>query len=771
MNTYANIQKNASLSNPFSQKIVHLEKLNINLQKQKLMGEMEFFKDDEKTTLVALYRRILRQISSTIKCDDTRNVRKQIAKAIESGSLHRDQFGLNPVITGLQTAIIVTEEIGLQRASVISIMLCDCVSDTQLDSISTTYGADVATIIRGLVRIADLYSKNPVIKSENFKNLLLSFAEDMRVILIMIANRVNLMRQIRDTSDNEARIHVSEEAAYLYAPLAHKLGLYQLKSELEDLSLKYIEHDAYYMIKEKLNATKQARDKYIESFIAPISKKLTEAGLRFHIKGRTKSIHSIWQKMKKQKCGFEGIYDLFAIRIILDSPLPKEKLECWHTYSLVTDMYQPNPKRLRDWLSVPKSNGYECLHITVLGPESKWVEVQIRTERMDEIAERGFAAHWRYKGIKSDSDMDTWLSAIRTALESSDSSSLELMDQFKVDLYEDEVFVFTPKGDLYRLTKGATVLDFAYHIHSKIGNTCIGAIINGKNVNMKRELQSGDQVEILTSNSQTPKQDWLSIATTGSAKSRIRKAIKDLEAKRIAFVKEEIERKFKNRKIEYDESVYMHLIKKLGYKQVSDFYVAISNEQLDINTVIDRYVSLQTEERTPDATQPRSAQSFSMQDTEDEIRHESSDVLVIDQNLKGIDFTLSRCCHPIYGDDVFGFVTINGGIKIHRCDCPNSSELRKRFGYRIVRARWAGKGGSKYPITLRVVGQDDIGIVNNITSIINKESDILLRSISIDSNDGLFAGNLTVMVDDTRKLEALVKKIQSVKGVKGVSRN
>ena len=737
------------------------------------MGEAAFFKESEKALLITLYRKVIRQILPTLRTDDTRKVRRQIAQAVESGTLHRDVFGLNPVITNLQTAAIVVDEIGLQRASVISIMLCDCMKDSPelVDNVEAEYGADVAGIIKGLVRINELYSKNPVIKSENFKNLLLSFAEDMRVILIMIANRVNLMRQIRDAADDEARIKVSEEAAYLYAPLAHKLGLYQLKSELEDLSLKYIEHDAYYMIKEKLNATKQARDRYIESFISPISKKLKEEGLKFHIKGRTKSIHSIWQKMKKQKCGFEGIYDLFAIRIILDSELSKEKLECWQTYSLVTDMYQPNPKRLRDWLSVPKSNGYECLHITVLGPENKWVEVQIRTERMDEIAERGFAAHWRYKGIKSNSDIDTWLSAIRTALESTDGNGLELMDQFKVDLYEDEVFVFTPKGDLHRLAKGATVLDFAYHIHTKIGNTCIGAIINGKNVNMKRVLQSGDQVEILTSNSQTPKQDWLNIATTGGAKSRIRKAIKDLEANRIAFVKEEIERKFKNRKIEYDEATYMHLIKKLGFKQVMDYYLAIVNEQLDINTVIDRYVALQQDEATPDTTHPRSAQSYTMQEAEDELRNESSDVLVIDQNLKGIEFTLSRCCHPIYGDDVFGFVTINGGIKIHRCDCPNAAELRKRFGYRIVRARWAGKGGSKYPITLRVVGQDDIGIINNITSIINKESDILLRSISIDSNDGLFAGTLTVMVDDTRKLEALVKKIKTVKGVKGVSRS
>lgn len=568
----------------------------------------------------------------------------------------------------------------------------------------------------------------------------------------------------------EARTQVANEAAYLYAPLAHKLGLYKLKSELEDLSLKYTEHDVYYHIKDKLNETKASRDKYIAAFIEPIQHKLEEAGLKFHMKGRTKSIHSIYQKMKKQKCPFEGVYDLFAIRIILESPVDKEKQECWQVYSIVTDMYMPNPKRLRDWLSVPKSNGYESLHTTVMGPEGKWVEVQIRTERMDEIAERGLAAHWRYKGVKGESGLDEWLTSIRETLENADSD-LEVMDQFKLELYEDEVFVFTPKGDLYKMPKGATVLDFAFAIHSKLGSKCIGAKVNGKNAQLKQTLNSGDQVEVMTSNTQTPKRDWLNIVTTSKARTKIRQAIKEIEARQTEFAKETIERKFKNRKLEYDEAVMMRLIKKLGYKTVTEFYQDIANETKDANDVIEKYLELKKKEtENREDIVYRSAENFSMQAVQDD-KTFKEDVLVIDQNLKGLDFKLAKCCNPIYGDDVFGFVTISGGIKIHRTDCPNARELQSRFAYRIVKARWAGKShGKQYPITLRIVGHDDIGIVTNITSIINKENDILLRSISIDSHDGLFSGMMTVMVDDTSKLESLVKKIKTVKGVKQVNR-
>ncbi len=487
------------------------------------------------------------------------------------------------------------------------------------------------------------------------------------------------------------------------------------------------------------------------------------------MKGRTKSIHSIWQKMKKQKCGFEGIYDLFAIRIIIDSPLEKEKMQCWQAYSIITDMYQPNPKRLRDWLSVPKSNGYESLHITVLGPEKKWVEVQIRTERMDEIAERGVAAHWRYKGVKGETNLDEWLTSIRNILETSDD--LQVMDQFKMDLYEDEVFVFTPKGDLLKFPKGATVLDFAYHIHSKIGNGCTGARINNKVVTFREPLRSGDQIEVMTSTTQKPKRDWLNIVKTSRAKSKIRLALKETQVKEGLFAKEMLERKFKNRKIEQDESLMARLVKKLGFKEVSDFYKQIVDGSLDVNVVIDTYVDLQNRESGHGADGPaRSAEEFCFQNINTGVSRGNDDVLVIDRNLKGIDYQLARCCNPIYGDDVFGFVTINGGIKIHRTDCPNAPEMRKRFGYRVVRAKWSGKGTSQYSITLRIIGNDDIGIVNNLTSIISKDEKLTLRSISIDSNDGLFRGNLVVMIDDTSRMEALIRKLRTVKGVKQVER-
>ena len=673
----------------------------------------------------------------------------------------------------VQTAEILEEEIGLKGDAIEAVYLIPEIESGRItmETVAEQHDPQVVRILHGLNRIQQLYLKNPVIESENFRNLLLSFAEDMRVILIMIADRVNLMRQIRDTENVEAKMAVSQEAAYLYAPLAHKLGLYKLKSELEDLSLKYLEHDAYYMIRDKLSATKASRDAYIAAFIKPVEEKVKAAGINCHIKGRTKSIHSIWEKMKKPKCGFEGIYDLFAIRIIIDCPEDKEKMLCWQAYSIVTDMYQPNPKRLRDWLSVPKSNGYESLHITVLGPEQKWVEVQIRTERMDEVAERGVAAHWRYKGVKGETGLDEWLTNIRSMLENSEG--MEAMDQFKMDLYEDEVFVFTPRGDLFKFPVGATVLDFAYHIHSKIGNQCTGARINGRVVSIRQILKSGDQVEILTSSTQKPRQEWLSIVKTSRAKSKIRLALKETQVKEGLFAKEMLERKFKNRKVEHDESTMMHTIKKMGFKEVSDFYKQIADGVLDANAVIEKYIEVRDGEKTITGdNQARSASEFELDDSKIPGLNQSlsDDTLVIDRNLKGLDYQLARCCQPIYGDPIFGFVTINGGIKIHRQDCPNAPELRRRYGYRVVKARWSGKGASQYSITLRVIGNDDIGIVNNLTSIISKDERLILRSINIDSHDGLFSGNLVVMLEDTSRLEQLIKKLRTVKGVKQVER-
>ncbi len=689
------------------------------------------FTDIEKQKALEIIEDLKHHPVAALLPNDEEKLRRILFDAIEQGSIQRDIFGLNPILRALQTAYIAVDEIGLGRDAIIATLLYPIDSS---DFLPWEDWGGVDSILHGLHRVQQLYKKTPAIETENFRSLLLSFAEDMRVILIMIADRVNLMRQIRDTANIAARQRAAEEASYLYAPLAHKLGLYQLKSELEDLSLKYLEHDAYYHIKNKLSATKEARDKYIQDFITPVKEHLEQAGLKFHIKGRTKSIHSIWQKMKKQKCPFEGVYDLFAIRIILDSAPERDKMECWQAYSIITDMYQPNPKRLRDWLSVPKSNGYESLHITVLGPENKWVEVQIRTERMDEIAEHGLAAHWRYKGIKSaGGGIDQWLSAIRNALEAGDD--MQVMDQFRMNLYEDEVFVFTPKGEIKKFAAGATVLDFAYNIHSRIGNTCVGAMVNGKNASIRQVLHSGDTVEIMTSNSQHPRREWLNIAISSHARSKIRKALSELQ------------RKEEEAKGERPEAAT----------------ASSSSGEGSSASVLRRGSGEHSSEPIP-----VSAASFILH------RQGTADSLSLGEEkavFRGIEYTLAKCCHPIYGDDVFGFVTVSGGIKIHRKDCPNAGELRRRFGYRIVKAQWSDKGSGQYDITLRVVGNDDIAVVNTITSVISKEAHTLLRAINIDSDDGLFRGAITVSVDDNTHLASLIKKLKGVKGVRSVSRS
>ena len=599
--------------------------------------------------------------------------------------------------------------------------------------------------------------------TENFSSLFVTTAADMRIILFMIANNLEAMRHYDTSQPNPTLV---EQAAKLYAPLAHKLGLYQVKTELEDLSLKYSEHDVYYHIAHELNQKKRERDEYIARFVDTIEERLKQTSLKYHIKQRTKSIHSIWQKMQKQHVDVDGVYDLYALRIILDSPFEREHADCWQVFSIITDMYQSNPKRMRDWLSKPKSNGYESLHITVKGPEEKWVEVQIRTERMDDIAEHGLAAHWRYKGIKSsEGGTEAWMTNIRTALETGEKEPV-------TGLVEDEVFVFTPRGDLFRLPMGATLLDFAYAIHTQVGNHCTGGRIGSKHVNLKQKLQSGDHVEIHTSNNQSPKQDWLNIATTSRARSKIRQSLKEAEAGRITLAKELLERKMKNRKVEYSEPTLMHTIKRLGYKVVTDFYRAIAEEKQDVNQILEAYLAQQRHERGEDEVETRSASEYVMQEETAQTSRNTNkdDVLVIDQNLHGVDFQLAKCCHPIFGDDVFGFVSATGGIKIHRTDCPNAQAMRQRAPYRFVKARWSSKHGNQYSITLHIVGQDDMGIVNNITSIISKEEKMLMRSINIDSNDGLFSGHLTVMLEDTDRLNGLIRKLKTIKGVKNVTR-
>jgi len=675
---------------------------------------------------------------------------------------------MHPIIKIFQTMTIVQKEIGLGQAALLSILLYRAVSKNIVDeeTVKTLFGENTLTIVIGLNKVYDLYNRNAVVESENFRKLLLSFAENLQVILIILAERLNTMRSLTEYS-TEQQEKIAYEASYLYAPLAHRIGLYGIKTELEDLSLKYTARDTYKEIAKKLNETKRSRDQYIVEFIEPVKKRLQEAGFKFDIKGRTKSIYSIWNKIKKQNTSFENIYDLFAIRIIIDCPLEQEKSECWQVYSIITDMYTPNPKRLRDWLSIPKLNGYESLHITVMGPNGKWVEVQIRTRRMDEIAEKGLAAHWKYKGIKEEQGMDEWLKNIREILENPSLNAIDYMDNFKLDLYNEEVFVFTPKGDLQKLRKGATVLDFAYNIHSNIGDKCVGGIVNGKHVQLKYILKNGDQVEVLTSSTQTPKVDWLNIVTTSKSKNRIKQSLKEIEYKEAENGKEKLLRRLKNWKIEYDETEIVRLAKKLGFKTISVFYQAITNERVNLSEL--RTLLSEPEQR--ENTEQRSAENYSHQTELERITSTaSSDVLVIDQNLKNINYSLAKCCNPIYGDEVFGFVTVNGGIKIHRKNCPNAPQMISRFGYRIVEARWSGKSGQQYPITLRIVGHDDIGIVTNITSIISKELNINMRSISVDSNDGLFQGSISILINDLNALELLIKKIKNIKGVKQVTR-
>lgn len=734
------------------------------------MDIQPFFTEEERKDFFSKYRQLVRSLYSFLHREDIRKMRELMQRVVALDCYGRDKNGINGLIRNINTALIATTEIGLKRTSVIALLLYRPVLKKviTLEEVEKTFDADVTLIIQRLLKTSDLYARNTAVNSENFHHLLFSFAEDVRVILIMIADRLCLMRLGKQLKEDD-RLRLATEASYLYAPLAHRLGLYKIKSELEDLSLKYTDPKQYDFIKKKLNETKRSRDIYIAEFIAPIKKKLQEAGLQFDIKGRTKSIHSINNKLKKQKIEFEGIYDLFAIRVVLDTPLKKERSECWQVYSIITDMYQPNPNRMKDWISIPKTNGYESLHITVMGPQNKWVEVQIRTRRMDEIAERGLAAHWKYKGVKAESGLDEFLNTVRAALEEKENNPLDLMQDFKMDLYKDEIYVFTPTGELIKLAKGATVLDFAFAIHSKLGCKCVSAKVNEKNVPIKYVLNNGDTVSVITSPAQTPKRDWLNIVVTSKARVKIKQALREETAKAVDFAKEMLQRRFKNRKIEMEEPHLMRYIKKKGFKTVTDFYIEIAEERLDPNNVIDEYQEfVRKETETNDRSETRSAGEY-ITTTEVEEISTNKDVLVIDKNLTGIEYKLAKCCNPIYGDEVFGFVSTQG-IKIHRMDCPNAQEMFSRFGYRIIRAKWSGKGDNGYVVTLRVVGRDDIAIVTNITSVIGKENGVTLRSLNIDSVDGIFQGNFAVLVRDTNSLNMLVKKIKSVKGVKTVDR-
>ena len=719
---------------------------------------------------IRLYRNLYTSHSTLL----THSERKELSRILKH-FLSEKKYGVeNPeafLKRNLEIMDILLNEIGLGKAAVISFLLMEPVEKQYIDvkDVDKLFSTAISPIMIGLQRVKELYQKNVALESENFRKLLLTMAEDVRVILIIVAVRLQTMRNLESYPTDEQQ-QIARESSFLYAPLAHRMGLYKVKTELEDLSLKFTDREIYKAIARKLNETKRSRDAYMNAFIEPLKKEMEEIGFPFEIKGRTKSIHSIYSKMQKQNTTFENIYDLFAIRIIFDTPIEKEKAACWQAYSIVADMYQPNPKRLRDWLSIPKSNGYESLHTTVLGPQNKWVEVQIRTARMNEVAEMGLAAHWKYKGIKSESGMDEWLKNIREILENPDLNAVDFMDEFKLNLYDKEVFVFTPNGDLHKLPKDATLLDFAFSIHTNLGTQCVGGKVNGKHVQIKYVLNNGDQVEVLTSPTQKPNPAWLNIVTTSKAKNKIRQSLKEVEFKDAEIGRETLIRRFKNWKIELEDGRFSRISKKMGYKTVSDLYQAIAHEKVDIHEVRELYLELETRDNST-ATENRTAENFVKEVAAIPETASKEDVLVIDNNLRNVDYKLAKCCNPIYGDEIFGFVSVMGGIKIHRTNCPNAPQMISRFGYRIIKARWSGKSeGSQYPITLRVVGHDDIGIVTNITSIISKEKEVMLRSISIDTNAGLFQGNLTVMVNDNKSLDDLIKKVKNVKGVKNVSR-
>jgi len=755
-------------------------------------------------TILSTYRQLRPLIYSVIQKEDYHRLRVALHLAGQNGQLKAaPPFFLNPIEFDLQTALICTQEIALSRSFVICILLQHTLSTNaySIEQACADFGNDVATILGGLEKVKSLIESHRQGEDfithrddnevKNFTSLLLSFAADMRVVFILIANCVNQMRLIRNLGTTEDRCYVATQASRIYAPLAHKLGLYLIKSELEDLSLKYLNHEVYYMIKNKLSETKKSRDQFIEHFIQPIRQRLEQEGLKFHIKGRTKSIHSIWQKMKKQQCEFEHIYDLFAIRIILDSSFENEKKDCWQVFSIVTDMYRPNPRRLRDWLSVPKPNGYESLHITVMGPEGKWVEIQIRTERMDDIAEHGFAAHWRYKGVKdSGARTEQWLADIRSALEQGDSTEKDASHQnpFKVDLYSEDVFVFTPKGDLFKLPAGATVLDFAYRIHTNVGDHCTGARVGGRNVPIRTTLNNGDVVEVLTQANQQPKPDWLNIAVTTRAKAKIRSSISLQEQRSHQLARETLERRFHNRHVQPEESLLMRLLRRIGYRHINDFYADIANEKVSTNDFVDQYIQFRARENgeAVNETLQHSAAEYKAitpagvaqlgitNGEKNDVRTEdvSATPLIIGKgDIPGLDYSPARCCNPVFGDEVFAFVTASRGITLHRADCPNANRLRQQMGYRILPAQWAGGSSQRLPVTLHVVGHDDIGIVNNMTSIIAKQPNTNLRSIDIaSSEDGLFSGTLLVQVLDDKTLRTLIRKLQNVKGVKSVSR-
>lgn len=706
------------------------------------------------------YRMLLQAAGGNVSQEDKPRIRKAVDLAAESCCDNTILTGEYEILHALSVARIIAGEMGLGFTSIVTSLLHDSFSRIKLTEpeIEKEFGKKTVEILNGFSRITSINSLQSAYQAENFRKLLLSLADDVRVILIKLVERLEYMRNL-DNSPEKDRLPLASETYFLYAPLAHRLGYYNIKSELEDLSVKYLEPDQYNFISDRLKQTTASRNRFIKDFSVPLQEKLEKEGFRFTIKSRTKSIHSIMTKMKKQGVEFDEVYDLFAIRIILDSPLETEKSDCWRTYSIVTDLYQPNPSRLRDWISVPKSNGYESLHTTVIGPKGRWVEVQIRSVRMDEIAEKGLAAHFKYKGVKGESGLDTWLSKIREILESTEKDDSAFLDQVRPGLYTDEVFVFTPKGDLRQLPAGATVLDFAFDIHSAVGASCVGARVNGKNVTIKHVLQNGDHVSIIRSKNQKPKQDWLSFVVTSKARAKIRQVLNEEKAKAAEDGKEILMRRLKNWKIQYGDLVIQKILSSLNLKTSQDLYYLIASEKIDLLHIKE---ILQSREEAPEAIPVEETPVTGK--LEKELAHQP-DYLIIEDRVEGLDYKLARCCNPVFGDSIFGFVTISEGIKIHRSGCPNAANMMLRYPYRIISARWSKSGKvPSFIATIRITGIEDPGMVNKIADVIS-DNRIAIRSFNYNNNDGLFEGTLNITVPNYNALQSVIRRIQSIKGV------
>lgn len=719
--------------------------------------------EEERKQILYRYKNLLKRCKNIISWDDIKQVRKAFDLSLLDYEGERRWNGEPAIYRTLEIAEIVVSELGLGRTSVICSMLYNIVQKKaiSIEEVEHLFGPKVTLIIKGLVKVTEIYELNPTLHTENFRKLLLNFADDVRVVLIILADRLFQIRNI-EGKEREEQISLAKEINFLYIPLAHRLGMYKVKSSMEDLALRYLEPVIYFELEKKLKDTEEERDIYIKNFVAPISKELDKLGIKYKIKARTKSIASILHKMKKQQVEFEEVYDIFAIRIIIKASVKKEKSECWQVYSAVSDLYRPNPGRLRDWITIPKTNGYESLHTTVMGLQKRWVEVQIRSKRMNKIAEQGFAAHWRYKGDKGDGGLDNWLQDVREVLESQENSNIDLIDNFKADLYTKEIYVFTPKGDLKQLKSGSTLLDFAYSIHSDLGDKCIGGTVNQHNVSIRQVLKNGDQVAITTSNNQKPKLDWLSFVVTTKAKNKIRQTVNEERLKEADLGKEMLKRRMKNWKIEFCDENIRKMLTHYKYKLASDLYYHIAIETHELSEIKEILTNKRVEEKV--VQEPKSIAPIKTQ-----VRG-GEDILIVDENIVNVDYTLSQCCNPIYGDDIFGFVSIGKGIRIHRVSCPNANEMLTRYPYRVVKSNWTNKGNASYQAVLHITGEDELGIINNISETITKDLRVKMRSIQVDTNAGAFEGKLSVIISNIDHLNNLIAKLKLIKGIHKVSR-